>query len=69
MLHIYFGEMNNSNYGPDWFKSNYNPEWLKDSFVQDMIKDVDKQPVEEIDRIKSGRVPSTRASPLVEWAL
>lgn len=34
-----------------------------------MIKDVDKQPVEETDKIKSGRVPSTRASTLVEWAL
>lgn len=41
MLHICFGEMENVNYGPDWFRSNYDPEWLKDPFVQDMIKDVD----------------------------
>jgi len=34
-----------------------------------MIKDVDKQPIEEIEKIKSGRVSSTRASPLIEWAL
>lgn len=34
-----------------------------------MIKDVDKQPVEEIDKIKSGRLTSARASTLKEWAL
>ena len=27
-----------------------------------MIIDVDEQPVEEIDRVKSGKAPSTRAS-------
>ena len=37
--------------------------------LKDMIKDVDKQPIEEIEKIKSGRVPSTRASPLIKWAL
>lgn len=42
MLHIYFGEMDNANYGPDWFKVNYDPEWFKDPFVQKIIKDVDK---------------------------
>lgn len=42
MLHIYFGEMEKTNYGPDWFRNNYSPEWLKDPFVQEMIKDVDK---------------------------
>ena len=42
MLHIIFGEIENVNYGPDWFKANYDPEWLKDPFVQEMIKDVDK---------------------------
>lgn len=42
MLHIKFGEMENVNYGPDWFKTNYDPEWLKDPLVQEMIKDVDK---------------------------
>ncbi len=42
MLHIYFGEMKNANYGPDWFKANYDLAWLKDQFVQTIIKDVDK---------------------------
>ena len=42
MLHIIFGETENANYGPDWFKTNYDPEWLKDAFVQKMIKDIDK---------------------------
>ena len=41
MLHIIFGELENVNYGPDWFKANYDPEWLKDPFVRNMIKDVD----------------------------
>ncbi len=41
MLHIQFGEMENVNYGPDWFKANYDPEWLKDPFVDRMIKDID----------------------------
>lgn len=42
MLHIIFGDTDNVNYGPDWFKTNYDPEWLKDAFIQEMIKDVDK---------------------------
>ena len=41
MLSIYFGEMDNVEYGPSWFKYNYKPEWLKDPLVQRMIKDVD----------------------------
>ena len=41
MLSINFGEMNNVEYGPSWFKYNYKPEWLKDPLVQRMIKDVD----------------------------
>ena len=41
MLHIKFGEMENTNYGPDGFKANYDPEWLKDDFIRAMIKDVD----------------------------
>ena len=41
MLHIQFGEMENVNYGPDWFKANYDPSWLKEEFVRTMIKDVD----------------------------
>ncbi len=34
MLTIHFGEMENVEYGPSWFKYNYKPEWLKDDFVQ-----------------------------------
>ncbi len=41
MLHIRFGEMDNVNYGPYWFKANYDPEWLNDPFVRAMIKSVD----------------------------
>ena len=41
MLTIHFGEMENTEYGPSWFKYNYKPEWLKDDFVQWMIKEVD----------------------------
>jgi len=41
MLHIQFGEMENVNYGPDWFKVNYDPSWLKEEFVRAMVKDVD----------------------------
>lgn len=41
MLHIQFGEMENVNYGPDWFKANYDPQWFKDPIVDRMIKDVD----------------------------
>ena len=41
MLSINFGEMDNVEYGPSWFKYNYKPEWLKDPLVQRMIKDVD----------------------------
>lgn len=41
MLNIYFGDMDNAQYGPSWFKYNYKPDWLKDEFVQEMIKGVD----------------------------
>ena len=41
MLSIHFGEMDQVEYGPSWFKYNYKPEWLNDAFVQKMIKDVD----------------------------
>ena len=41
MLRIHFGESDNVEYGPSWFKYNYKPEWLKDSFVKKMIEDVD----------------------------
>ena len=42
MLKIWFGERENVNYGPSWFKNNYDPEWLKDEFIQMIIEDVDK---------------------------
>ncbi len=42
MLTIYFGDMEQANYGPTWFKYNYEPEWLEDPFVQAMIEGVDK---------------------------
>lgn len=41
MLKIYFGDMQETNYGPSWFQFNYDPAWFKDSFVQAMIEDVD----------------------------
>lgn len=41
MLHIYFGELEKVNYGPDWFIANYDPLWLKDHLVQEMIRSVD----------------------------
>ena len=41
MLTIHFGELEEMQYGPSWFKYNYKPEWLKDPFVQEMIKGVD----------------------------
>lgn len=42
MLSIYFGKIDNSFYGPSWFKVNYEQEWLADSFVGEIIRDVDK---------------------------
>ena len=42
MLSIHFGEMDNVQYGPTWFKYNYKPDWLQDDFVQEMIRGVDK---------------------------
>ena len=65
MLHIKFGEMDNVNYGPSWFKANYNPEWLKDPFVQDMILGVDKSKYVDglvIDSPVLGPIPPERLS-------
>ena len=65
MLHIIFGEIENVNYGPDWFKTNYNPEWLKDPFVQEMIKAVDKSDYVDGIVINSpvlGQIPPERLS-------
>ncbi len=42
MLKIFFGEMEDTCYGPLWFKYNYDPEWFQDPFIQKMIEDVDK---------------------------
>lgn len=41
MLKIYFGDMDEANYGPTWFQFNYDPEWLRDDLVQKMIEDID----------------------------
>lgn len=65
MLHIRFGEMENANYGPDWFKANYNPEWLKDPFIQEMIRDVDHSKYVDglvIDSPVLGPIPPERLS-------
>ena len=65
MLRIWFGEMDNVNYGPYWFKSNYRMEWLQDKFVQDMIEDVDKSRYIDgyvIDSPVFGPIPPERLS-------
>ncbi|MBP3782625.1 MAG: DUF4869 domain-containing protein [Butyrivibrio sp.] len=65
MLKIHFGELENTEYGPSWFKFNYNPEWLKDPFVQKMIKDVDNSTYIDglvIDSPVLGPIPPERLS-------
>lgn len=65
MLRIHFGESENVEYGPTWFKYNYKPEWLKDPFVQEMIKDVDKSTYIDglvIDSPVLGPIPPERLS-------
>ena len=65
MLHIRFGDMDDVNYGPGWFKANYHPEWLKDPFVQDMIVGVDKSKYVDglvIDSPVLGPIPPERLS-------
>ena len=65
MLHIFFGEMDNVNYGPTWFKYNYLPDWLKDPFVQEMIEDVDHSKYVDglvIDSPVLGPIPPERLS-------
>ena len=65
MLHIHFGDMDNVNYGPGWFKANYNPTWLKDSFVQEMLLDIDKSRYIDglvIDSPVLGPIPPERLS-------
>lgn len=41
MLKIVFGDTENVEYGPSWFRYNYDPAWLRDPFVQKMIKEID----------------------------
>ena len=65
MLRIQFGEMENVNYGPDWFRANYDPAWLKDPFVVRMIKDVDNSEYVDGSVINSpvlGPIPPERLS-------
>ncbi|MBQ9010066.1 MAG: DUF4869 domain-containing protein [Clostridia bacterium] len=65
MLHIVFGDLENVNHGPSWFKANYSPEWLKAPFVQEMILDVDKSRYVDglvIDSPVFGPIPPERLS-------
>ena len=65
MLNIHFGEMDNVQYGPSWFKYNYKPEWLKDEFVQEPIKGVDNSKYIDglvIDSPVLGPIPPERLS-------
>jgi hypothetical protein len=57
--------MDNTEYGPSWFKYNYKPEWLKDTFVQEMIRDVDNSTYIDglvIDSPVLGPIPPERLS-------
>ena len=65
MLTIHFGELEEMQYGPSWFKYNYKPEWLKDPFVQEMILGVDKSKYIDglvIDSPVLGPIPPERLS-------
>ena len=65
MLTILFGETEEANYGPSWFKFNYRPEWLRDPFVQEMIEDVDHSRYVDglvIDSPVLGPIPPERLS-------
>lgn len=64
MLKIWFGDRENVNYGPSWFKNNYDPEWLKDELVQAIIEDVDKSKYRDgiIDSPVFGPMPPERLS-------
>ncbi len=46
MLSIYFGEKENTYYGPLWFTNSYDREWFDDPLVAEMIRDVDKSSYE-----------------------
>lgn len=65
MLRIVFGDMDNVNYGPYWFRNNYKTEWLQDEFVQRMIEDIDKSRYVDgyvIDSPVFGPIPPERLS-------
>lgn len=65
MLSIYFGDLDESFYGPSWFKYNYDPEWFEDIFVQKMMEDVDHSSYKGGDLIESdtlGPIPPERLS-------
>ena len=65
MLRIYFGEFDDAEYGPSWFKYNYKPVWLADPLVQKMIKDVDDSTYVDglvIDSPVLGPIPPERLS-------
>ena len=65
MLTIHFGDAENVQYGPTWFKYNYHPEWFKDEFVQEMILAVDKSRYVDglvIDSPVLGPIPPERLS-------
>ncbi|MBR5422072.1 MAG: DUF4869 domain-containing protein [Lachnospiraceae bacterium] len=65
MLRIHFGEAENVEYGPSWFKYNYKPEWFKDPFVQEMVKAVDDSTYIDglvIDSPVLGPIPPERLS-------
>ncbi|MBR6223250.1 MAG: DUF4869 domain-containing protein [Lachnospiraceae bacterium] len=65
MLTIIFGDSDNIEYGPSWFKYNYDPLWLKDPFVQEMILGVDKSRYIDglvIDSPVLGPIPPERLS-------
>lgn len=41
MLRLFFGEMEEAAYGPNWFKYNYDPAWFDDQLVKEMVREVD----------------------------
>lgn len=65
MLSIYFGDLDESFYGPSWFKYNYDPVWFEDTFVQKMMEDVDHSLYKGGELIESdalGPIPPERLS-------
>lgn len=65
MLNIFLGDMEDSLYGPSWFKYNYDPSWFKDEFVQQMMEDIDHSYYRGGELIESevlGPIPPERLS-------